>query len=72
MLAELSKARFNQESILKQKVRNRWVEQGDINTIFFHSTTRWRRMSSGLIGLHVNGQYCEEPTSIKQHVLGFF
>ena len=37
LLVDFNKFLFKQEAILHQKVRQKWMKQGDINTKFFHS-----------------------------------
>ncbi|XP_071715017.1 uncharacterized protein [Rutidosis leptorrhynchoides] len=48
-----------------QKSRLKWVAEGDDNTAFFHSTIRKRNNKHNIRGLHVNGIWSEEPTTIK-------
>jgi len=55
-----------------QKARINWLRQGDSNTKFYHLMTKWRRSLSGLNGLRLNGQWCEDSTIIKERVKEFF
>ena len=47
LLAEQSQNLFKQEAVVQQKARKKWLKQGDLNTRFFHSSVKWRRMRNG-------------------------
>jgi len=51
LLVEFGQVKVKQEAILQQKARIRWVSQGDLNTKFYHSSIKWRRMHNGISGL---------------------
>ena len=72
LLAELNKAKFKQEAVMFQKERQSWIKQGDLNTMFFHSFVKWRRVRNQLHGFHVNGKWCEDKEVIKEKVQTFF
>jgi len=71
LLAELGQVRVKQEVILQQKARLRWVSQGDLNTKFYHSSIKWRRMHNGINGLKVGDQWCDDPVEVKARVKEF-
>jgi len=48
LLAEHSRNLFRQEAIMHQKARKKWLKQGDLNTKYFHSSVKWRRMRNGI------------------------
>ena len=56
LLADLGQVRAKQEAILQQKARLSWISQGDLNTKFYHSSIKWRRMQNGINGLKVGDQ----------------
>jgi len=72
LLADLGQVRDKQEAILLQKSRLSWKSQGDLNTKFYHSSIKWRRMQNGINGLKVEDQWCEDPTKVKARVREFF
>jgi len=41
----------------KQKSRVEWLENGDINTKFFHARLRWRLLMNELKGVHVDEEW---------------
>ena len=71
-MAEQSQNLFKQEAIVQQKARKNWLKQGDLNTKFFHSSVKWRRMRNGINGVEVNGQWCEEKEVVMNKVREFF
>ena len=57
---------------LKQKSRVKWASMGDENTSFFHYVVNGRKVSNGLPGLMINGEWVSKPTLVKKEVMGFF
>jgi len=43
-----------------------------LNTRFYHSSIKWRRIHNGINGLKVGDQWCEDPTKVKARVKDFF
>ena len=72
LLADLNKNLFKQEAIWKQKARQKWLKQGDLNTKFFHTSVKWRRAKNELHGVLENGQWCENKDEEKNKVREFF
>ena len=71
LLADLGQVRVKQEAILQQKARMSWLSQGDLNTKFFHSSIKLRRMQNGISGLRVGDQWCDDPVEVKDRVKEF-
>lgn len=44
-------------SLNAQKARKRWLQEGDLNSKFFHMTVNFRRKKNEIIGLNLNGQW---------------
>jgi len=72
LLAELNKVKFEHEAVLFQKARQKWLKQGDLNTKFFHSSVKWRRVRNQLHGVYVNDIWCEDKEVVKDKVREFF
>jgi len=72
LLADLGQARVKQEAILQQKARMKWVSHGGLNTKFYHSSIKWRRIQNGISGLKVGDQWCDDPIEVKVRVKEFF
>jgi len=72
ILAELSKGRIKQEAVAYQKAKCKWLKQGDMNTKYFLAVTKWRRSKNGLNGILENGDWVEEPETIKRKIKEFF
>lgn len=60
------------ESLASQKAKVKWVKEGDANTKFFHTMVNYKRKKNSLLGLHINGEWCEEPRLVKEEVRNFF
>jgi len=48
-----------------------WLSPADLNTKFFHSSIKWRRMQNGISGLRVGDQWCDDPVEVKDRVKEF-
>jgi len=53
-------------------MRVEWLKSDDINSKFYHSRLRWKRAQSEIVGLTIDGAWCEDPTSVKSYVKNFF
>lgn len=72
LLSDLKLIYNKENSILYQKARVNWLEQGDTNSKYFHSRIRWRRIKNELKGVEIQGGWCEDPTKVKETVKEFF
>lgn len=72
LMAELWRVGNLHESLLCQKSRVKWLQEGDANTSFFHGVINWKRRSNSLKGLSLNGQWVEDPYVVKKEVKKFF
>ncbi|XP_068504131.1 uncharacterized protein [Phaseolus vulgaris] len=72
LVVEFNKNLFKQEAIVKQKARQKWLKQGDLNTKFFHSSVKWRKAKNELHGVLENGRWCENKDEVKDKVREFF
>jgi len=52
------------ESLICQKARTSWFKNEDSCTKFFHSSLRLRRLRNEVKGVGVEGQWCEEPSTV--------
>lgn len=50
--SKLKEAYRDEEAYWKQKSRNLWLKDGDLNTKFFHATTKQQRAVNRLVGMH--------------------
>jgi len=64
LLCELKMLLQKESSLINQNARIKWMQQGDINSKYFHSKIRWRRIKNELKGVDVNGMWCEDPNKI--------
>ena len=60
------------ESLYRQNAMSNWFMYGDSNSKFYHSTTRWRRIKNEVKGVELNGQWCEEPDTVRREVKRVF
>jgi len=63
---------MHRESLLRQKVRLKWIKEGDSNSKFFNSVVNLKRRKSMLRGVVVDGVWEENPTLDKEKVRKFF
>ncbi|GAU46303.1 hypothetical protein TSUD_283280 [Trifolium subterraneum] len=66
---ELSKKFWEQlhfkESILQQKSRTKWIQEGDSNTRFFHASIKGRRRRNRIVKLKKGNEWIQGVTEIK-------
>ena len=72
LLADFNKNLFKQEAVVKQKARQKWLKQGNLNTKFFHLAVKWRRAKNELHGVLENGWWSENKDEVKDKVRDFF
>ena len=60
------------ESLLRQKSRAKWIKEGDRNTAYFHKLINFRRSSSAVHGILIDGVWVQQPDLVKKVVLNFF
>ncbi|XP_074277799.1 uncharacterized protein LOC141601417 [Silene latifolia] len=66
----LTKAR---DSFLQQKAKSKWLEEGDINTAFFHGAIKKRCIKNKVIQIEdINGQTCTNTDSIQEAFLEYY
>jgi len=53
------------DSLMCQKAKVNWLNNGDSCSKFYHSTLRWRRHRNEVKGVEVGGQWCEEPGTVR-------
>ncbi|XP_068504216.1 uncharacterized protein [Phaseolus vulgaris] len=60
------------ESLSRQKARANWAKYGDINSKYFHSVIRWRRMRNSVKGVMVGSTWCEDPLVVRREAKSLF
>ncbi|KAK9072008.1 hypothetical protein SSX86_008440 [Deinandra increscens subsp. villosa] len=50
---------------ISQKIKSKWVLEGDENSRFFHAYLKKRRRVNTVRGIKVNGDWLEDPVSVK-------
>ncbi|GLT65805.1 hypothetical protein SLA2020_382140 [Shorea laevis] len=68
-LWEWSKARDN---LLFQKSRQKWLQEGDANSKYFHGCIVRRRKLNGIEGIWKNDIWVEEVSEVKQYIKEYF
>lgn len=63
---QLKKEYQARESILKQKSREKWIAEGDMNTKFFHAQVRRKTYKNKITGTWNNGEWVTEPLLVKE------
>jgi len=65
LLGDLRCMSERDNAMLRQKSRVQWLEKGDLNSKFFHSKLRWRRLNNDIKGFVLDGEWCEDPHRVK-------
>lgn len=60
------------DSLLFQKLRDRWIKEGDANTRYFHNMVNWIRKVNAIKGLSIQGEWVEDPSLVKGKIKDFF
>jgi exonuclease III len=60
------------ESILRQKSRSKWIQEGDSNTRFFHASVKGRRRRNQIVKLKKGGGWIEGVEEIKNEAKDHF
>jgi len=72
LLSQLRSLEEKDIAMLKQKVRVEWLKSGDTNSKFYPSRLRWRTIKNDIVGLRINGVWCEEMSRVKGQVKEYF
>ncbi|XP_075079797.1 uncharacterized protein LOC142165056 [Nicotiana tabacum] len=72
-LLNLEKWSLIEESVLQQKVREKWIQLGDSNTKYFTAVMKERSQRKQIIEI-INGlgDRVTDPAAIKREILGFY
>jgi hypothetical protein len=63
---------LDEETYWQQRVRLKWLLEGDMNTIFFHMVANNRRRKNLILSLQINDTINFNITDITSHILGYF
>ncbi|CAK8576836.1 unnamed protein product [Lathyrus sativus] len=69
---EMQKNLRIKESMLAQKSRVSWLQNGNLNTKFFHDSFKSRNRPNRLSAVRVGGRIMEDPEDIKFEAVKFF
>ena len=70
---KLQEAYKDEEEYWHQKSRNMWYSSRDLNTKFYHSLTKQRRVRNRIVGLYdVEGNWITENNGVEKFVVDYF
>ncbi|CAA7020289.1 unnamed protein product [Microthlaspi erraticum] len=70
---KLKEAYRDEEAYWKQKSWNMWLKDGDLNTKFFHASTKQRRAVNRIVGLHNEANvWVAEDKEVERIAIGYF
>ena len=72
LMSQLKEIENKIDSLLCQKVRSNWLKHGDLNSKFYHSSIKWRRIRNEVKGVEVGGQWCEDPEVVRGQAKNLF
>ncbi|XP_057775188.1 uncharacterized protein LOC130994172 [Salvia miltiorrhiza] len=70
--ASINATLSRKNSLLQQKSRAAWLQDGDRNTNFFHSMLRYKKKPHFLSHLTIDGVTCVDQNRIGNHIVEFF
>ena len=66
LLSQLRMIDNKLDSLARQKARTNWYKFGDMNSKFYHTAIRWRRLKNEVKGVQVGRQWYEEPEVVRK------
>jgi Reverse transcriptase (RNA-dependent DNA polymerase) len=63
---------LEEESYLKQRSRNKWLEEGDLNTSYFHKVATARKKRNLILSMEIEGQVTTSLSDIQKHIFHFY
>ena len=72
LLSQLGLVNKKLDSMYRQKARVNWLKHGDLNSKFYHSAIRWRRLKNEVKGVEVDSQWCEELEVVRREAKSLF
>ncbi|XP_057779784.1 uncharacterized protein LOC130998382 [Salvia miltiorrhiza] len=70
--AELNVTLTRKNSLLQQKSRVTWLQDGDRNTTFFHRIAKFKKRNAPITRLSIDGVDEYDPGIIEQHIVDHF
>ena len=72
LLSNLREVDNKLDSLSRQKAKANWCKFGDMNSKYYHTAIRWRRLKNEVKGVEVGGQWCEEPEVVRREAKSLF
>ncbi|XP_057779593.1 uncharacterized protein LOC130998178 [Salvia miltiorrhiza] len=70
--ANINKALTRKNSLLQQKSRISWLNDGDRNTAFFHTMLRYKKKPHMISHLSIDDEVVYEQETIENHIINYF
>lgn len=70
--ANLFRSLNQRNNLYAQKAKIRWLNEGDVNSSFFHRAVNFRRKKNEILGLKLNGAWTEDVNLVKSGVRDHF
>ncbi|MCI15671.1 RNA-directed DNA polymerase (Reverse transcriptase) [Trifolium medium] len=72
LFAELWHLKKSKESMIIQRSKAKWLQEGDVNSRYFHACIKSRRKHNYIQALQTNEGWAENATGIRQVIVPFF
>lgn len=72
IMENLMKESSWRETQLFQKLRNKWITEGDLNFSFFHGWINTRNKKNEIQGLRANGRWLDSVAEVKSEIFHHF
>ncbi|XP_019425747.1 PREDICTED: uncharacterized protein LOC109334402 [Lupinus angustifolius] len=60
------------DGLLSQKAKCNWLKEGDANTSYFHACVNARRRRNQILGISINGVWCEDNDDVACGISNYF
>ncbi|MCH94773.1 LINE-1 reverse transcriptase like, partial [Trifolium medium] len=72
LFSEMWHLRISKETVLAQRSRLKWLQEGDNNTRYFHANIKSRGKKNFIRAIRVGEDWLEGPSAIRQAVVAHF
>jgi hypothetical protein len=72
LFAQMWHIKISKESVLAQRLRSKWLKEGDENSRYFHACINSRGKKNFIRALRVDDEWMESPSLIRNETVAYF